>query len=392
MNNDIDIKIDAQGCLVFQFIAPVECLFRYRNWPCGFQQERFEEGNWDPEEMDYGIPLLQLATQEKGESPVHQFLESIPLKVRDLVFPYRHCQSLMLTWICKSEAASQLLESAPNLLWLLIGTANEESWSENIIESLLYSRRTKILSSLVGTSDKSTLKLLNKVKLKSGCSAEFNALRSALEQSPRLMPLQSLNEIPIHVIHAANHYHWFIQGKAFFALGAEEFEQLTDFRSSLRGHDRYWTDALNVARLLQIQDANLALRRCPDFDAVRRLHDRWTDRLNQRQRVATNGSTSFPAPPFNGNQEIHPIKTLEDLREEGRLMHHCVASYVGAIQAGRCYIYRILSPERATVELGFRGDSPVIRQVKLAYNRAPSQETLDAIYQWIHSEKGDHTG
>ena len=135
--------------------------------------------------------------------------------------------------------------------------------------------------------------------------------------------------------------------------------------------------------MIEIHDAEIALNRCADFEAVRRLHDRWTDRLNQRQALVVHGATPFPKPPIPGNHNIHPIETLEDLQAEGRLMHHCVSAYEPFIRKGECYIYRILQPEKATVELRFAGNQVRIGQVQLAYNGRPSTETRVEIDSWL---------
>ena len=116
---------------------------------------------------------------------------------------------------------------------------------------------------------------------------------------------------------------------------------------------------------------------------MRRLHDRWTDRLNQRQALVVQGATPFPKPPIPGNHNIHPIETLEDLQAEGRLMHHCVSAYEPFIHKGECYIFRILQPERATIEIRFACNQARVRQVQLAYNGKPSNETRLDIESWL---------
>ncbi len=70
-------------------------------------------------------------------------------------------------------------------------------------------------------------------------------------------------------------------------------------------------------------------------------------------------------------------------------MHHCVASYVDAILSGQCYIYRILQPQRATIEVRLRGNQASVRQVALAYNGKPNEDTLTAVQQWFDDAVDD---
>ena len=64
-------------------------------------------------------------------------------------------------------------------------------------------------------------------------------------------------------------------------------------------------------------------------------------------------------------------------------MRHCVISYAQKMAAGKCSIYKILSPERATLEIDTRGDTPKIEQIKLYRNGRPASRTLEAVEKWF---------
>ena len=51
---------------------------------------------------------------------------------------------------------------------------------------------------------------------------------------------------------------------------------------------------------------------------------------------------SLGEPPLPGSDDIQPITTIIDLKTEGVLQNHCVASYYDAILERRCYIYKVL--------------------------------------------------
>ncbi|MCK5854217.1 MAG: PcfJ domain-containing protein, partial [Sulfurovaceae bacterium] len=65
----------------------------------------------------------------------------------------------------------------------------------------------------------------------------------------------------------------------------------------------------------------------------------------------------------------------------------CVASYHHDIVARRSYIYKVIEPERATLEIRIQSSGHHLGQVKLACNKMPSKETLDSISTWIKSRK-----
>jgi len=381
--SDVNIQIDNHGCLLFEILEPIKSTFRYQSWDSGFQLQRLEDDLWEYETFDYGIPLLNLAEAEESVKSLRDFVEGIPKDIRTDVRPYVHCQSLMLLWLRKSNDAKQLFESSPNFFWLMVGFINNAYLDDEDIHSLLRQPRRLILARILGNESSAALKILNKVKLAQGDLAEYDAIVSSLKKAEQFRSLTKLNQIPVHILIAAAHYPWLADVPAFYTFRKGEQIPFKDFLRSLRHHVGFWNDALNVATLVHIPDAQIALRQCRDFDAVRRLHDRWTDRLNQEKVVAVEGKTRFPEPPLPAGEHIFPIQTFEDLQAEGRLMHHCVAGYFREIRDGNTYIYRVLQPERATVEIGVRGSDLSIRQIRLAYNRQPSTDTRSAVQAWF---------
>ena len=99
---------------------------------------------------------------------------------------------------------------------------------------------------------------------------------------------------------------------------------------------------------------------CPErFDSLRQLeavHDdlsRQEERQWERERLTRQNEppTSFPYPPYAGTENILPILTPDDLHAEGREMGHCVGVYDERVARGQCFIYRVTSPVRATMEI-----------------------------------------
>lgn len=68
-------------------------------------------------------------------------------------------------------------------------------------------------------------------------------------------------------------------------------------------------------------------------------------------------------------------------------MKHCVAGYARQVSSGRCYLYRMLSPQRATIEIRLQGGVPVIAQFKLARNAEPNSASKLAAYAWLNRAK-----
>ena len=60
-----------------------------------------------------------------------------------------------------------------------------------------------------------------------------------------------------------------------------------------------------------------------------------------------------------------------------------MASYAQEVRNGKSYIYRVLSPERTTLELRWRGAALTIGQFRLARNRRPAAASWLAVEAWL---------
>ena len=104
------------------------------------------------------------------------------------------------------------------------------------------------------------------------------------------------------------------------------------------------------------------MERVPDarahgpFASYRRLeafHDELTvqDRQACMCRRDTGSRVKFPSPPFAGTEDIRPLRSEKALYDEGSELLHCVGIYADRIRSGCSYIYQVLAPVRATMEI-----------------------------------------
>lgn len=110
------------------------------------------------------------------------------------------------------------------------------------------------------------------------------------------------------------------------------------------------------------------------------------DALSEEMQFIKLADRPFPLPPVDGNDFIRPIGSPDDLAEESRQMHHCVASYLSDIIGGHVAIYRVQEPERATLSLRVGWDDGpvwVIDQLFLARNQQASSDTWNAVCKWF---------
>ena len=85
---------------------------------------------------------------------------------------------------------------------------------------------------------------------------------------------------------------------------------------------------------------------------------------------------------------IEPITDALMLHEEGRRQHNCVLSLLDDVTSGRSFIYRVLRPERATLEIVRHEDGYwTLRQLLAACNRPVRAETTARVEEWLEEQR-----
>jgi hypothetical protein len=89
-----------------------------------------------------------------------------------------------------------------------------------------------------------------------------------------------------------------------------------------------------------------------------------------------------PAPPG-----FAPLRTPQELREEGREMKHCVGSYRRRVERGECFLYRVLQPERATLAVRWSKTRSVwsVDQLRGFQNARVRPETALLARDWLET-------
>ena len=114
---------------------------------------------------------------------------------------------------------------------------------------------------------------------------------------------------------------------------------------------------------------------------LRTLHDIV---LAEFLRIDQQQGGSLPKPPIPGTEKIVPILTCGDLREEGKMQNNCVGGYAYKIREGKTFIYRVLEPERATLEIIMTSEGDWnIGQLKRRSNTNASAATRQAVQSWL---------
>jgi hypothetical protein len=317
---------------------------------------------------------------------VQQYLGRIPPEhvTAARFMPQRALQALQL--LRAEPRALDLAQSNPVLFWLLIDEMQRRRKLPEQAGPLALAKQSLLLGELLdqtGPVPQRKVKLCKRFELPSPLQPNHLAImRRTLKSEPLSLGFRHWQRIPFQFLAMEDplipHSNWLRESSN---LGTEPGPQ--EVHPLLR-------DTLDLAGELGFLPARVL--QCRTRQQVLQLHDQLVEARNQRQKALYRQrfvqSTSFPPPPFEGTQTIQPIRDDHALDQEGHEMHHCAGIYSKHLRAGNRAFYRVLAPERATLELQrSHGGTWRISQLAGHCNARVAQKTRRAIYAWLAREQ-----
>jgi hypothetical protein len=367
------------------------CL-RIGTWQKWLSVERWDDvqQSWEPEETDPGISLPFPPQKSKGS--LQGFLNDFPQEVISAVRPFQWRQFVLLKMVRHRPETLELIQSNPALAWFLADAIASKAVLLSKGCEWVFRKRKDILEFAGMPSSNSIIRTLSRIKSDDYTQILFEDLKKLIRQNDKMSRLRFVQYIPGgEIFNLLKHFdcsYWLLSTTD--SIGMTIWENLTvDNENNVF---RLWTDSKNCAKSLRIACPENQLRKCKSIKDLGDIHDLWLNMYNAANIAQRNdrflldyGTYSFPSPPLPGDADIMPITTIKELEEEGTEMHNCVGTYIENIMRRESYIYRVLRPERATLEISDTTDMHHIRQLKLAYNREPGAETWKKVRYWFAS-------
>lgn len=92
----------------------------------------------------------------------------------------------------------------------------------------------------------------------------------------------------------------------------------------------------------------------------------------------------------NGVLMIFPVSTLDELKNEGKCLHHCVATYAESVASGKTdifFIRKVSEPDKPFYTLEFDEENCVVKQNRGKANCARTSEVEAFEKQWLEFVK-----
>ncbi len=157
-----------------------------------------------------------------------------------------------------------------------------------------------------------------------------------------------------------------------------------------RSRERRLTFAMwlrETLRILAVLDQRPPARGYRSMEQVERAHERVRWEALVRGKLFDGQNDPFPRPPYPEEEWIEAIRTPGELIREAEEQHNCVAAYIEDAREGRSSFYRVLAPERATLELRHESwQGWVLHDIRTIDNGLASAATWRQVHQWLTRE------
>ncbi|MCK5726854.1 MAG: PcfJ domain-containing protein [Thiotrichaceae bacterium] len=342
------------------------CLLKITPWEKGITwtsiagQERVIQKNYLDET---GLTLHQTYNDNKENNWLRAIPKDLLGKLLDYEKKYFFPVYPLLCLLSNHQSAIDLFKRNHLLMAILMYSAKVNNWNEEYVVNLLNGKRIDLINACGLPRRESTLKTLDKIRGVSLTPLEYLTIKNVLSL-PNADLINNFRYVDIKLIY----------------LIEEHNDLLT--KSLMQSYHKEWSvfqfkKIYFDTTIMLGRAANPQLIKCLTISALEKIHERWTIKRDKK--------VYFPQPPIKGSKYIIPITNSHELIDEGRAQHHCVAGYKDEIVNGRSYIYKVLEPERGTLQVLILANNKYARaQFKLSCHQSPSKETIRIIDQWIN--------
>ena len=345
------------------------CVIKVTPWDQGLGAVAIDENEAS------GISLQQLGDWlfRHSDNAIAAWRSTFPDDVERALASLPSHQALAAEIAVKSTASLDLLVSNPLLFWALCDRGDFAKSPITLIEKTCQQKQRVLCGRLGLAGTKQQIKLLKRAKTVGLSKDELRSYLQLLKHQSVCNYLSHSRgelgyELPLLMKHP-----WLAgcPARALIPLLSNQ-EHRVIFRDTLR----------------MIDDIT-ELQQCTTANALNRLHDRLVVELNQWRgreliRNEYGQPVPLPEPPLAATDNIIPITSQAELIEEGREMHHCIASHLKSVVDGKFAVYRMTAPERLTIEvLVMSGGQLVLREVRGKCNHLPSDASNSIIEAWF---------
>jgi len=246
--------------------------------------------------------------------------------------------------------------------------------------------RRHIANHLGFPGSRGVVKILRKVEPESVCVSDWDTLRAVFAEPnhPAMKSLQHMPTVNLGVLSILMNDR--IRSWAAPAL-LEQVAELSAERYRARIANRLET----VAEMFSTVHPDCAPRPARSLDELddlyRELRETFVEAQEAREiaEAARAKAGRFPQPPLPDlDHQIVALSSARALEREGEEQSNCVATYADRVVSGRCFIYKVTTPQRCTLAIKPTPSGGwAISELEVADNTAAEATTHRFVQSWI---------
>jgi len=321
---------------------------------------------------DSGLTLSSYLKQKKAQN----WAKSVPPKLLTALLGFEHKYqelSLSCLWfVSRSLAAQALLLSSPFLTWLIVQYAVKHQIPAEDVWPMFSLKRPEILTLEGLPAERKLVKFLDKWDKHGIAVKEFKTIKHIIIQNGTddICQFKYLNHQFLYLLEQSPE------------LLTYPFIQSLPGKEGLKEVLMLLADTQLIGSHLEPDRIRGKLKKCKSLIGLKKMHNEYMCRDREFVDNLKLGNL-FPVSPIPSTSNIRSIMLKRELIIEGIEMEHCVASYYPEIIKGTYFVYRIFTPQRATLGMTWKNGKLSIDQIQLYGNQSPSKETEDVVKRWL---------
>ncbi|AOS46084.1 hypothetical protein Verru16b_03179 [Lacunisphaera limnophila] len=320
---------------------------------------------------------LRQSSNQTQRLAIHDLIRNLPLWIHARLVPMRQRYWLGIETLADMPESLRLLESSPALFaamsqYAAAGCLNGDQ--RTALRALLQGRQRELTDWLGFGGAEACCKILRKLSHYDYSYSQWRALARCMRQTEIRKVLQKAPTIPCAIVDflvIASDTRLFTSR----ALGQVAAELLKLGPSWIKQRELI-DEVLTCGSLMR--KYGIAPVPMSSYTDYRRLHSQFSDAVDDVRM--TQG-------PLLVLDDVEPIITPRDLKQEAAEMEHCVGSlhFIMAGLRGTYCFYRMVRPDRATIclERSSGLDSWKVAQIQGQKNSGISDTTMDMIHRAV---------
>lgn len=324
---------------------------------------------------EFGVPFVGICKEEGAAKWLATFPSGLQEKLIAYELKYLGTIYLLLWCISRSKYAQELFESNPFLVWIVLKTAKSQCWDTESLLAVFSCKRTKILLACGLGESKTVLKTIQKLKMSYYSYVQFRQI-TTYDWHDVSNKLTHLPFVDMPLLKFLEHYPELATAKLIQTYGE---------RWCWKVFKRKVEYTLNMGADLGHKDIMARIGSCKDMQKLITLHDKLASEING-QAWESLPVVEYGEPPISGTSVIVPITNNHHLHREGKEQSNCVSSYHVPIFQEKYYVYKILTPQRATLGIKLtKGGYYSIDEILLKGNKAVDAGTRGSVMDWFNN-------